>query len=66
MAIQNSSFRFGSKYATYLTTSKPKTIDKVEPPKTHHGRIDAGWDDYEQDIIEEVGDGRGIRLYRGG
>tara|TARA_R110000737_G_scaffold155825_2_gene184652 strand:+ start:1253 stop:1453 length:201 start_codon:yes stop_codon:yes gene_type:complete len=66
MVAVSMKFRFGARYDNYVNKVKDQTIKEIDRPKTHHGRLDAGWDDYEQDIVEEMGKANGVRLPRGG
>ena len=66
MVAVNNKYKFGYKFDKYLQEPKIRVTEQVDRPKTHHGRLDAGWDDYEQDIIEELGSIHGVRLPRSG
>ena len=66
MVAINNFFRYGNKYDNYISEPKERTIDKVEAPRSYNGKVEAGWDDYEQDIIEEMGKVNGIRLQGSG
>ena len=64
MPFISSKFRFGSRYDDYINRVKSRTFEDVERPATHCGPLDAGFDDYEQDIIDESNKTYGIRLPR--
>jgi len=64
MVCISSKFRFGSRYDDYINRVKSQTfggLESVERPATHCGPVDSGFDDYEQDIIDESNKKYGIR-----